>query len=218
MYFFLIAKLASFVKMGLTMLFGSFLTGAAVSATADLHAGRKLGLDRAFANARKKYINVFVVVAIFTFLFYFAVKLLPKALIWYFIKGGHSRLLFLGMDFWFGFFLFFATFILLIFIQSAFIYSIPMLVIGNKKIGGAISGSFAFFKDHFFTTLSLITLPVILYVPIVILQQRSLYLIESVFPESVLLVMVLAAFVTSVVMDYFMTLTTTYLYLSEQEK
>lgn len=216
--FLLLPKLTSLARMGLSVIIGSLLTGVAVAIMYDIYNKKKPKLGSAFGVALKKYLYLFIIVALFTLLFYFLVKLIPKGLVYYFIAGRHKQLLFLGINFWLGPFLLLVNFLLAIFIQAAFIYAIPLLIIEKEKLLKSIWKSFVLFKNLFIPTLILVTLPTLLFVPIVILQQKNAFLVYRVFPEIVLLVSILNAALSALVIDCLMTVSTTVLYLLQKEK
>lgn len=216
--FFLLPKLLSLARMGLTIFFGSLLTAMAVAMVDEVYNKKTPKLGSAFRAAFKKYVYLFVVVALFTLLFYFLNKLILKGLIYYFVRAGHPRLLFWEARFWLGPFLLTLNFLLAIFIQSAFIYAIPLLIIEKEKLMPSIRKSFVLFKNLFIPTLLLVTLPMLLYVPVVVLQQKSGFLIERVFPESILLVLILDTVVTALVIDPLITVSATVLFLLSREK
>ena len=68
--FLLLPKLASLTRMGLTVIFGSFLTGMAVNAVVNLHHKRHINLTGSLKSALKKYASLFIIVLIFTLDFY----------------------------------------------------------------------------------------------------------------------------------------------------
>ncbi len=216
--FLLLPKLASLARMVLSIILGSLFTGMAVAIMYDICKNKKkISLGSAFMSSLKRYLYLFIVVAIFTLLFYFLVKLIPRALIYYFIFGGHKRLLFLGANIWLGPMLLFINFLLAIFIQSAFVYAIPLLIIEKEKLVKSIWKSFVIFKKLFIPTLILVTLPTLLFVPMVILQQKSVFLIYRVFPESVLLLLILDAVIACLVIDPLITVAATVMYLMNKD-
>jgi hypothetical protein len=210
--FLLLPKLTSFARMALSIFFGSLLTGMAVAIVSDAYNKKHLKLEASFKTALKRYFELFAVVFIFTFLFYIIQKIVMAGLMKYFMAG-HSRLLFLGAGIWLGPVLFCLNFILAVLVQSAFIYAIPILIIEKEKLVKAIARSFVLFKKLFIPTFILVGLPMLLYVPILILESGSGFLINRLFPESVLLVLILGSLVSSVVIDLLVTVSTTFMYL-----
>jgi len=215
--FLLLPKLASLVRMGLTIIFGSLLTGMAVVIICDIYNKKPIKLGASFKSALKKYIYLFTVVFIFTLLFYILVKLVTIGLIKYFIAG-HSRLLFLGAGVWMGPVLFVINFLLALLVQSAFIYAIPILIIEKEKLIKSIIKSFVLFKKLFIPTIILVGVPMLIYIPVLILQYNGSFLINRVFPEFVLFISILGIIIGSLVIDPIVTISTTVLYLMNKEK
>lgn len=214
--FYLLPKLASFARMGLAILAGSLLTGMAVGMIADLYANKRINLKTSFRLALKNYVSLIIIVFIFTVSFYFLRKILTIILIKYFTSG-HSRLLFLKAGIWLGPIFTFLTFSLSILIQAIFVYAIPFLIIGKEKITGAITKSFSLFKKFFLSTLILIGLPMLVYIPLAILSYNNDILIDKFFPEITLWILATTALVTSLVIDSVITVSTTLLYLENKQ-
>lgn len=213
--FLLLPKLASFARMGLTILIGSLLTGVAVGMISDFYAQKRINLKHAFKLAFKNYLSLIIIVFTFTAGYYFLTKLFTLLLYKYF-SSGHSRLLFIKAHIWFGPIFIVFNFFLGIFIQALFIYAIPFLLLGKKKILPAIIKSFVLFKRLFLSTLILVSLPMIIYIPLVILSYNNAVLMDKFFPEITLWVLALTTLVTSLVIDSIITVSTTLLYLEKE--
>lgn len=214
--FILIPKLASLTRIGLTVIIGSFLTGVAVLLAYNIYKKSKIDLKNIFKLALKKYVSLFAIVLLFSLLFFILDKLTSKLLIKYFVSG-HTRLLFLGPKIWLGPILISLNFILAIIVQSAFIYAIPILLIEGETLTKSVLKSFVLFKKLFLKTIILVGLPMLLYIPIIVLQSDSTYIIVRLFPEAVLLVAILSLIFSSLVIDLLITLTTTHLYLMRKD-
>ena len=215
--FLLLPKLASLARMALSVFLGALLTGMAVALVWEIYNKKHLKLKTALGVALKRYFDLFAIVFIFTSLFYVLQKTLTLGLMHYFITG-HHKLLFFGPAAWLGPFLIVLNFILAVLIQSAFIYAIPLIIIEKEKLIKSLVKSFVLFKKLCIPTLILVGLPMLLYVPIVILISKSDFLIMQLFPESVLLVLVLGCVVSSLVIDLIVTVSTTWLYLIRREQ
>ena len=215
--FVLIPKLVSLARVGLTVILGSLLTGVATLLVYNLYKKNKVNLKTVFKAALKKYVALFAVVLLFTLLFYFMDIITSKLLIKYFTSG-HSKLLFLGPKIWFGPILVTLNFMLAIIVQSAFIYAIPFLLIGGETLTKSVLKSFVLFKKHFFKTIILVGLPMLLYIPTIILQANSAYLVVRLFPEVVVWVSILSLLVNSLIIDLLITLSTTHLYLLHKDE
>ena len=214
--FLLLPKLISLARMGLSIFLGSLLTGLAVALVWDIYNKKHLKLKTSFGIALKKYFDLFAIIFIVTCSFYVLQKTLTLGLMNYFITG-HRKLLFFGPGAWMGPILLALNFILVILIQSAFIYAIPLIIIEKERLMMSLIKSFILFKKLFIPTLILVSLPMLLYVPIVILESKSEFLIMQLFPESVLLVLVLDCAISSLLIDVVVTVSTTWLYLIHRE-
>lgn len=201
----------------MTVLLGSLLTGMAVAIILNIYEKNTFKLRGCFISALKRYISLFIVVFIYTILFYGFSKITAAILVKYFMAG-HSRLLFLGPRLWMGPILLSINFVVALLIQSAFIYSIPILIIEKEKLARAIIRSFILFKRLFFHTFILVGLPMLAYIPIVILYSNAAVLIDKAFPELILLVAFSSIVISSLVIDPLVTISTTVLYLMNKEK
>lgn len=215
--FLLMPKLISLSRMGLSIIAGSLLTGIAVALVFELYNKRKIRLEASLKLVSKKYIYLFLAVLIYTVLFYIASKAITIGLSKYFIAG-HAKLLFLNARAWLGPILICFSFIIAILIQAAFIYVIPILIIENKKLTKAIAGSFALFKKLFIPTIILVGLPMLIYIPIIVLNGNTVLLITKLFPEIIVFVSFLGIIVNSLVIDPIVTISATFLYLKNQGK
>jgi len=216
--FFLLPKLTSLSRFALSTIFGSLLTGMAVAIAFDIYNKKEVNLKASFKSAAKKYIDLFTIVFIFSALFYFLVKIIAEGLLQYFLAG-HSKLLFLKPALWMGPILLCINFIIALFIQSAFIYAIPLLIIGKEKLIHSITGSFRlFFKKLLIPTLILVGLPMLIYIPIVLLNYNPAILIDKFFPEFILVVLFLGIVISSLIIDPIVTISTASLYLISEQK
>ena len=215
--FILIPKLASLAKIGLTVILGSLLTGVATLLIYNIYNKTKINLKDVFKSTLKKYVSLFAIALLFTLIFYFLDKVASKLLIKYFVSG-HTRLFFLGPKIWLGPILLCFNFILAIIVQSAFVYAIPILLIGGETLTKAVFKSFVLFKKLFVKTILLVSLPMLAYVPIIILQSDPAFLITRLFPEAVLLVTILSLIVSSFIVDLLITLAATNLYLTHKNE
>lgn len=215
--FVLLPKLISLTRMFLSVFAGSLLTGMAVAIIADIYNKKPIKLKASFLLALKKYIYLFAIVFIFTLAFYLLVKIVTIGLIKYFIAG-HSRLLFIRVATWMGPLLFIINFLFALLIQSMFIYAIPIIIIEKEKLIRAIIKSFALFKKLFVPTIILVGLPMLIYIPLLILQYNTAFLINRLFPEFIMLLSVLGIITASLLIDPLVTVSTTLLYLMNKEK
>lgn len=205
--FLLLPKLAYYSRTCLCVVFSSLLTGLAVAMT----------YKRPLNSVYKKYVSLFLIVLIMTVIVFLGVKVITASLLKYFYAG-HSKLLFLGPDIWFGPILTVLNFTVAILVQAPFTYAIPILIAGDQKFFKAIVQSFLVFKRYFLVSLFLVGLPMLFYIPVVVLYNNTTFLIDKFFPETILLVAILSGIVNSLVIDPLMTISTALLYSLEKEK
>jgi len=215
--FILLPKLATHARIGLSLVLGSLLTGTAVFMIWDNHNKKRLSLFRSLKSAIKKYVSFLIITLIVICSFYLFIKLVSKGLTLYFLSG-HRRLLYINANIWMGPILAVINFMISVLVQSALVYAIPLLVIENEKLIKAIGKSFVLFKRYFFPTIILVTLPMLFYIPIIILQYNSVFLISKVFPEFILLVCFLSTIISSLFIDPLITISTAHLYLIKRKK
>ncbi len=214
--FLLIPKLAALSRNFLSCLIGSLLTGCAVAMLADSYNKKVTRFFPSLKAGFKKYLSLFSVVFIITLLFWGCLKLLEIGLIKYF-SSGHATLLFLKPRVWFGPLLIVINLFITILIQGAFVYAIPFLMLKDQNLFKALFKSLGLFVKFFIPTVILIGLPVLLYLPIIVLQFKTAFLISRFFPESVLYICVAAAILNAVVIDLLITFSTTVLFLQNRD-
>ncbi len=91
------------------------------------------------------------------------------------------------------------------------------MIIDKEKLIKAIIRAFALFKKLFLPTIILVGLPMLAYIPVIVLEYNTAFLINRLFPEFVLFVSFLSIIVSSLVIDVVVTVSTTYLYLMKKE-
>jgi len=133
------------------------------------------------------------------------------------IFAPHPKLVKLCGGFWIGTILIAIKFLLSAFIQAAFIYAIPMIMLAEKRPIIAILESFKLFGRYWITTFLLIFLPMLIYLPIMALNLNNAFLIEKIFPEFIIIIALLGAIVNSLIIDPLVTVSTTILYLRHKE-
>ncbi|MDD5120930.1 MAG: hypothetical protein PHR84_06475 [Candidatus Omnitrophica bacterium] len=215
--FILLPKLASLARVCLTVVIGSLLTGIATLLVYNLYKKNKPVIKEVFKTVLKQYLSLFCIVLLFTLIFYGLDKITSKLLIKYFTSG-HTNLLFLGAKFWLGLGLMTLNFTAAVLIQSAFVYAIPVLIIEKATLTKAILKSFGLFKKLFLKTVALVLFPMLIYIPVIVIQYDPAFLITRLFPEAVLLASILSLIVSSLVVDLTITVTAANLYLMNKNE
>lgn len=205
--FLLLSKLSSLARMVLSVIFGSILTGIAIAKT----------YKKPSKIAFTKYTSLFLIVFIITTLFYLLVNSTGALLAKYFLAK-HAKLLFLGPRIWMGPILFTLNIMIGIVVQAAFIYALPELMLSDKKFFQAVFSSLNFCRKNLIITAVLIGIPMILYIPIMILNNNTALLIDRMFPEIALLICLASIIVSSLIIDPLVTISTALLYVNAREK
>ncbi|RKY30003.1 MAG: hypothetical protein DRP74_07815, partial [Candidatus Omnitrophota bacterium] len=210
--FLLLPRLGSISRMFLAVVLSSLLTGMAVFLVAKVRNKEQVNLKEAFIQAVKRYLSLLIIVGLLVVFFYVSVKAFSFLVVKYFTATGQTRLLWMKPAIWFGPISLAVNFFIALIIQSLFVYAIPFLMIGKEKLVKAIIRSLVLFKRLFLPTLVLVGIPLLLYVPITILEQNSAFLIQRVFPEFILIVLLLGIAISSLVVDLLVTISTATLY------
>lgn len=101
-------------------------------------------------------------------------------------------------------FLFYVQFIINIFTQTLFVYSIPSIIMENKKPINSIARSFMVVKEYPMISFAVILIPSVLLIPVNYIHFKMAYLIEALFPEAVLWVLA-ARIMFTTAMDFIVT-------------
>jgi hypothetical protein len=206
--FLLLPKLSSLSRNFLSCILGALMTGFAVLMVSDAYNHKTVRPAASLKTAFKKYISLFTVVLIITGLFFGLLKL---------VETGFASLLFLKSKVWLGPAMIGINILVVLLVQGLFAYAIPLLMLENNKLFQAMARSVGIFFKLFIPTAVLIGLPLLTYIPIIVLQYNTPLLISKVFPEAVLYVCVIAAILNSFVIDLLITLSTTVLFLQNRD-
>lgn len=199
--FLLLPKLLSLARSVTIVAFGSLFTGVAVFIALNSYNNKRTNLKEAFKAGIKKYISLFLVVFIVSIILYYSLIFSTLILAKY---CPHT---------WLGPILLTINFFLAVVIQAAFLYAIPMLIIENAKLFKSLVGSLTLFIKLFIPTIILVALPMIIYIPILVLTQNSPVLINKFFPEIIVFVLLLAIIVNTLIIDPLVTVSGTNLFL-----
>lgn len=216
-FFILLPKLASHVKTILSCLIGGITSAMAVMLVQNIYLKQKLDIKKSFLTNIKKYIYFFIIIFIVTALFYGITNSVGSLLAKYFIKGQHAKLLFIKSNIWLGPIMTIFGLITALGIQALFIYAFPFIVIENKKLFPAIWQGILLLKKFFLKNLILIGIPMLLFIPIIMIQTNTIFLISKTFPEITFFVGIISIIVNSLIIDSITTISTTYLFLKNRE-
>jgi len=197
--FYLLPKLFNFGQIFIGAVLGVLMSAQAVGMIADIKLNQRPSALINFMRGIKRYVPLLAVWAAAVLLIGLASRVILK------VFGGASGvggLVVTGL-----------SFILFVFIQIAFIYTVPSIVINNKKLLPAFSQNLGALRKLFLPTVTLVFMAAIWYLPIVILKTKPLFLANKFFPEAVLVVLIAGA-VISVFIDLLITISTTILFIN----
>lgn len=198
----LVPRLFDLAHIVSTALIGVLMTGAVVMMLKESHNGIKPNLGLSLSKSLRVYLKLLVIWLVMFSLVSVVFKVLPA--IFHFKQRAASLIVF-------G-----AGFLISILIQAIFTYAIPAVIIEEKKIWPAIKRSVSFCQRAFLPTLVLVGLPMLMYIPMLILKVKLPLLMSKVFPEAVLIFIGLGI-VISAIMDCLITSSTTVLFLNKKE-
>jgi len=212
----LLPKLEYFSRMGLSVVFASLLTGMAVAMIHEAHMKKPIHLGRSFKSAMNKYVYLFIAVFFFTGLFYLIIRLVNAGLIHYFLSEGRSKS-FLMTQVGLGPIILCVDFFIAMFIQAAYNYVIPTLMLEKKKFFRSLADAFLLFERLCIFTFLLVGIPLLSYIPIIIFNFNTMSLIQSFFPELVLIISFLGIIVSDLFINPIITASATLVFLETRE-
>ncbi|MBN2121235.1 MAG: hypothetical protein JW734_09320 [Candidatus Omnitrophica bacterium] len=198
---FLLPRLFNYAHLFLSASVGILMTGLIIGMLKDVQAGRNPKVLVNLVNSLRRFLTMLGIWTV-VFLLSFSVTKL-------------TGMLNLGSKFSLAMSIF--TYIVIIFIQIIFIYSMPAVIIEGKNVFTALKRGILFFKRFMFPTFLLTMIPSLLYIPVIILKQNLVGLVNKSYPEAVILVMSAGIFVTFII-DIFFTAAPTIVFLNEKEK
>jgi hypothetical protein len=192
--FLLLPRLSNHARVVLSVLVWPLTVGTAIALISSS--------KNAFIRAAKSYVSILIIVFTYTILLHLISKVI--------ITFGAKALP--------GSFLFVIIFMANLTIQSLFIYAIPILIIEKTKFFKSITKSFSLFKKFFLPTIILVGLPMLIYMPIVMLNYKTPFLIEKFYPELIFHIALLGTIINSLIIDPLVITSITLLYLAQKEK
>lgn len=198
----LIPVLFSYAQIIVSAIIGVLMTGLVLGMLKEVKAGNRPQLLLNFVLALKKY---FILFAIWLIVF------IPATLVYRipgFIPFNNETVLKV---------LPYLNFLIVILIELVFIYAPPAAIIEKKGLISSIKQGLLLSKNNFLTTLMLVLIPAVFYIPVIALRINSLVLMNRFFPEVVLIIIGLGIVLT-VLMDCIITCSTAVLFLNRKER
>ena len=211
-YFYeLLPKMFYYAKIVLGIFVGSLASGMAVYGVFSLKNKETLDFKKIFKKVWKRYLSLCLLAVILYAAVHFLMKQ-PMSLLINFFRV-HPKLLFLGPKFWLAYFMPVFNFILAIILQGLFAYAIPYVVITGKKFVPALLLGIRLFFRLIVKTILVVALPMCIYIPITMLRDNLGFISNAFFPEAVGFVLFLGILVGTVVIDSFITIATTLIFI-----
>ena len=213
----LLPRMFYYAKIVVGVMVGALTSGMAVLAVYYFNKSRRIDLKEIFFAVLKRYVSLFLLAIILFTCVHFVMKE-PSVLLLKYFFAKHAKLLFLGPKFWFSIFLPVLQFLLAVILQSLFVYSIPYIVIKEKKfLAALISGIVLFFK-RFLKTFAAVLVPMFLYIPVTMLRSNMGLLADMFMPESIVVVLFIGIIVGTVIVDALVTLATTLIFIGATDE
>ena len=204
--FLIIPEVSSFMRNVLTVILGSLLAGTAALMIRQAFWKKAVVFTSSVVEASRKYFQLAAIILIFAVIMQYAYK-----------GVGLAVMKFVPQVQWKGPVTIVLSVLALLIVQAFFNYAIAFLMLGNEKLFKAIWSSFVFFGKNIWQTLLIVTLPFLFYVPIIILQYKTAYLIDNVFPEIVLIIAYIGVIISSLITDLLVTMSSILYYLNNKE-
>ena len=154
----LVPRLFDIAHIISTAMIGVLMTGAAVRMLKEADGGIKPDFGLGLSKSLRVYLKLLVIWLVMFGLASVVFKALPAI---FHFKQRAVSLIVSG-----------AGFLINILIQAIFIYAIPAVIIEERKIWPAIKRSVSFCQSAFLPTLVLVGLPMLIYIPMLILKGK----------------------------------------------
>jgi hypothetical protein len=214
--FLLLPKLFQITSLSLSVCVGALTSGMAIAIIAAIQNKKKTDLLSITRLALSKYMYLFIIVVLWVVTLHYSAKLLNLGAAYFFGFLFKLRVPKLGLII--VPFLTVMNFTLTVVIHSLLVYAIPVLIFEKAKLWKSILKSMSFFKERWVSTLILVGIPMLIYVPFSILLQKPGFLINKFFPEFVAHVILLGIIVNFLLIDPLITVSAALFYLSRRKE
>ena len=103
-----------------------------------------------------------------------------------------------------------------IFITALLVYVIPIIILEQKKIFKALVDNFKILSGSFWSTIIIVCVPMVFYIPVLIIRNNTGFLIKMTSPEIQIFIIALGIMVTAGINTFVLMAATTY-YLYKKE-
>jgi len=197
----LIPQLFRYTHIMVTATIGVLMTGLAIGLINQAKETDKPGILSNLICALKRYLTLLLIWLII-FVLAFLVYKIPSI----FLSIKNTTI---------AYTIFYLSFLVTIIIQAIFVYVFPAVLIEQRGLISAIKRGLSFSRKHFLTTLMLVVIPALFYLPIIILRAKTTVLMSRFFPEIVLVILG-AGIIITLLIDCLVTYSTTILFLNQR--
>lgn len=202
--FLLMYKLFYYARVTIYVLAGGYLTAVTCAMFGDLKADKKLNLKETLKRTFKRYLDIFCI-ALITAICFFIIRSAYNLILNLIISSKFHPYnhIIIAIKKGLLYSVSYAYFFLNVFVEAGFAYCLPLIVLANKKILKALKDNFLILKNNFIATLLLITIPALLVLPLLYLNNNASVLMKKIFPEAALLLLfsgiILSLFVNTLI-------------------
>ncbi len=199
---YLLPKLFYYAQIVVNSTIGLIMTGLAIGFVKDAYNKEDLKTSADLAVSFKRYFVLLGIWAVMFLSMFLISELIRKVFSYY----GAGQLLTDSLVYIAG-----------ILAQVIFIYALPIAILEKKGLLGSLKQGLLFLKKFFFTTIVLIIVPAAVYLPLIVLSQYIPQLINKLWPEVVIIALVLGIIATFII-DIFFTCAPAFLLLQNKDE
>lgn len=214
--FVLLPKMFFYAQLFIYVFFGGFLTACAVHIIKEINSGKRIVLLVAIRDTLSKYLHIVLATVlsllllsglseVYNLVFRRALIIRSQAGIFGLIKN----IVIHGTPYF--------QLLIAMVVTTVFVFVIPIIVIENKKIFGAIINNFKSLWQMLGVVVVVVFLPMLLYAPVLALRSTVPPIQNLPFPELQILIIILSI-VTTLFIDAVVVTATTMLYLVKKER
>ncbi|MFH1778031.1 MAG: hypothetical protein ABH952_10795 [Candidatus Omnitrophota bacterium] len=215
--FVLMPKLLFYSQTLISIFVGSLMTAVAVYLIwQSISLNNRQRILPAIKKTLPRYLGVIVAIFINLILiwlyFKFENKFENKLLVKLFAENPTKKILFIGVQGWRQIGFYFGILVTII-IDTLFVYVIPIIIIERRSVFMAIIRSITFAIRNFTVSFFIVAIPILFYLPIIILKGKMSILMDKFIPEvtlyiltcGILLTMLINCWITALSVHVFIT-------------
>ena len=201
--FVILPKLFWYAQVSISVSFGVILTALAVAIVAKAYDGQRPLFFLNLIQVVKRY---FALLCVWLIPFVLGIVVFKLFLKMAGFTGGMRSLYVTSM-----------AFLLSVIVQIIFIYTVPLIVIKKRSLLSSLFENVRVLIKLFVPSLFLVVVPAAVYLPVLLLKSKTVYLMTRLFPEVSLLILAAGIFVTFFI-DLLIITSTTILFMETTGK